>query len=202
MQIVEEEHTGILLPPRNAARSHVLGKVVGEGVADPYSERITDNGDVVLFQAPDYVLKANSFGDLKKPQVIMPRNDIIARLKSPKVLLENIEILGEWVLLKLVTSRLKSPIVIPDTAASTTNEFTRFQVVQVGKFVKEPISVNDEVVVDRGRANLMQLKGPNDGDPYTDYVYIHCGSIFGVLEGGGLAPIDSIPKPKSSGSLL
>lgn len=182
MTVVEEEYKGLLLRPADRHRANLLGRVN----CAPSVPTDVKEGMVVLFQASDFILTANSYGPKDTPQVVMPLGDIIAVVDNSVVALENFRVVDEWVLLRLVNQRLSNTLVIPDSAIHTHNEFTRFVVEQVGSQVNVDmpgrvaldVKVGDEVVMDRGRCNPIQFEGAP-----TAFAYATCGAILGVLDG-------------------
>lgn len=176
---VDEELVGSILLPQTRNKQYELGRVlqVGNGRVRDANNVIKDTklivkpGDIIWFQVIPQMMANCALRLRGKTYLNVVQHDLIGRLKSTTVTLENFEILGYWVLLDSFEDPLKeeSKIYIPDTVKENPVRALRYYVKQKGEFVTD-INVGDEVVLDKRAAQMVTL----NGDPYfyTDSRYI------------------------------
>jgi co-chaperonin GroES (HSP10) len=177
---LKEEYEGEILLPENRHVVHSLGEVVSVGdgkwsTGEP-KEMFLKEGDIVFYQCSGMVLFNNMFKVGDVPILIMHQGDIIARLTSRKVAIENFTVCGNFLLCEKTYER-PSLIIIPDNAEQATKQehsVVHYHVVQVGNTVKLPVEVGQEVTVHQGRANPLQLNG-------KEYVYVDQANINGII---------------------
>jgi len=174
---IDFEPTGSILVPPSKTKDIELGKVIETGPSDiPF----VDKGDFVVFQLPHQV-KASTMYKVRNEKidlvndmmVIMHEADIIARLKSADLSIENFEIAGDWILLDMFTTKADSPIITPDTVTPPIEEF-HFKILQVGRGVKTDFyTIGTVVYVEKNRCNPIMI-----GD--KEYIFINKNYVYGV----------------------
>lgn len=180
LQLAEEESEGLIVPPPTQMRMHVLGKVIAIGQE---VEEIKV-GDVVFFQKvihPFGNQQQDPFGDTKRydlngtPTFIELANDMIARLSAMKIKLDTFETLGDWVLCRKKIVEPSKLIIVPDTAEQANQDImVEFRVEQVGSTCDLEVETGQELILDRGRANPIQIEN-------TEFVYVHKNFVLGVM---------------------
>jgi co-chaperonin GroES (HSP10) len=130
-------------------------------------------GNVVMFQLIGNQDAVSQFLYNGNKVRILHQNDLIARLKSTKVSLENFEILGDWVLLRVDTSINTTLVVVPD-AARRLEDFS-FKVEQKGAGVEHDIQRDEEVFPERMRCNAVEIER-------VAYAFCTKGDIHGVVK--------------------
>jgi co-chaperonin GroES (HSP10) len=187
---VKEELQGSIVLPEHRHVKQELGEVlaVGDGKYRTGEERpmFVKPGDIVMYQlgGPQMAAAAYKVGD--QPLKIFHQGDAIARLKSNVVTLENFEILGNWVLMKVEVEQ--SLIHVPEKHA--TPEQFRFTVQQVGEgFAMPGIKIGSEVFAERAKCAPIEIDG-------ITYVYTVQDFIHGVLIED--EPSDAVPTPSAA----
>jgi hypothetical protein len=180
VQITEEEYEGLIVAAPTAMRMHVCAHVVAVG---PEVKGIS-TGDIVFYQKiihPFGNTQQDPFGDPKRynlngvPTHIELAGDMIAKLSSRKVKLENFTMIGDWFLCRREIVRPSNLIIVPDSAEAANQDImVQFLVEQVGDGVVEVFPKGTELIIDRGRANPLRIET-------TDFVYIHKNFVMGVL---------------------
>lgn len=179
---IDEEVGGSLILPQRQNKKYELGQVLvlGDGqkkdaLGNPKKvEMLVNVGDLIWFQVNPYAAFNNSVHLDGKTYMTIIQNDMIARLKEPKVSIENFEILGDWVL--LTTFEDKAPhsgIIIPGTADEASRSL-RYKVSQVGQLV-DSVVAGEEVIIDKKMANLVSIN-------HEPFFYISRHSILGIVK--------------------
>jgi len=194
VQLAEEEYEGLIVTAPTAMRMHVLAKVIAKG---PEVKGI-EVGDIVFYQKvihPFGNAQTDPFGDAKRydlngtPTFIEMAGDMIAKLTAQKVKLEHFQAIGDWCLCRKKVIEPSKLIVVPDTAEATNQDImVEFHVEQVGESVNMDLPHGAELILDRGRANPLQIER-------EDFVYVHKNFILGVLG----YPTDTT-EPEATGS--
>ena len=176
IQEVKEELEGSILLPETRTKSFYLGRVtaVGDGVdREGKKEPVFFNvGDLVMFQLLGVQDKVSQFVHDGEKVRILQQGDVIARLKATKVSLENFEIAGNWVLLK-VDVETGTTLVLPDTARSP-DMFT-FTVEQKGAGVQYDFEKGETVYPERMRCNPIEIDS-------VAYAFVQKDDIHGVAK--------------------
>jgi hypothetical protein len=180
VQLAEEEYEGLIVAAPTAMRMHVCAHVVAVG---PEVKNIAP-GEIVFYQKviqPFGNTQQDPFGDTKRynlggvPTFIELAGDMIAKLSSRKVKLENFTTIGDWCLCRRDIVKPSNLIIVPDAAAATNQDImVQFHVEQVGDTVGETFAKGTELILDRGRANPLRIET-------TDFVYVHKNFVLGVL---------------------
>ena len=176
MQQVEETVTGTLFVPDLHAKTFTIGKVVAVGdgkTKDGDKKMWVESGELVMFQLVGPQTVQAKFLVDGKPRMILNQGDLIARLTKPAITVDNINILGEWLLLDVDIPSKVGEIILP--SKTTPNlESIRFRVRQVGEGVTLGVKVGDEVAVERGRCQPLEI------EDHT-MAYIHQSQVHGVI---------------------
>lgn len=172
LTLTEEETTGLLVAAPNQMRMHVLSDVVAVGEK---CEEIKP-GDVVFWQN-NGLIEANCRYMLNgKPIFVLLSGDMIARLSSKKVTLETFQVLGRWCLCRRETFQPSKTIIVPDSVADTSQEMVvKYFLQQKGSKVELDVNVGDEVIVERNRANHLQIE-------QQKFVYLLDTSVLGIIK--------------------
>ena len=134
----------------------------------------------VYVEATKYVLDGRAIR-------ILNQNDLLGRLSSPNVCLENFEILGEYVLLRAMPGQVSPTIKIPTQYVP--RECWQFFVIQKGVGVNIPISIGQEIYAERDKTTQLEMQSKHklvsaDGHEIEDdQVFGFCDSkwIHGCL---------------------
>lgn len=179
---VEEEIKGSILLPQKANKSYELGRVlqVGNGKVKDKDGNVKETplcvkpGDIVWFQVNPMMAANCAVRFNGKTYLNVLQHDIIAKLKSTVVSIEDFEVLGYWVLLDSFEDKLpSSQILLPDTA-NTELRALRYVIKQKGVFAKD-VEVGQEVVIEKRAAQLVSL---ND----EPYFYMDSRHVHGIVD--------------------
>ena len=176
---IQEEITGSIILPEHRLIRHELGRVVSVGDGHYRTGEKKDmwvkEGDIVLYQLGAPQQNNAKFKLDGKPIKVFHQGDIIARLKTAVVNMDNFEIVGNWVLLSAEME--ESIILVPQTAAAP--ETFIFKVVQKGAgFAYDGIEIGDTVFPERGRCAPIEIGGKT-------YVFTLQDFIHGVVKPNG-----------------
>ena len=179
---VEEELKGSIVLPEKANKNYELGRVlrIGNGKTKGADGTVRETkihvkpGDIVWFQI-NPMMAANSAVRIKgKTYLNVLQHDLIGKLASTTVTLENFSILGYWILLDTFEDRAPgSKIHIADTVTDASVRMLRYYVVQKGENVTD-FEVGDEVVIEKRAAQLVAF---ND----EPYFYLDSRHVHGVI---------------------
>lgn len=171
LQLVEEEYKGLIVPASTMERIYVLSKVVALGDKVTMSLKV---GDILFWQTNGIIQKQCRYDLNGVATFVLMVGDMIARLSDCVVTRENFEVIGDWC---LVTRSMVNPklIVIPHEVAETNQEMAvQWTLEAKGSTVDNPITVGDELVVDRSRTNPIKL-----GD--KSFYYVHKNFVLGTI---------------------
>lgn len=175
---VEEEFVSNILMPEVRHRQFQLGKVVAAG---PKASEIFKEEDLLIFQVIQD-LRTNrplvsKYTDKDGEHIVQHYKDMIGRLKGPVVKLEDFEIVGDWVLLRAEQAKKTAGnLLLPENLrdSSSTDEFTKYYVVQKGGTVNHGLTPGQEVIVEKTRCNPIGLSG-------KVYYYVDKSSIYATV---------------------
>lgn len=186
----KEELEGSIMMPDHRHVKRELGEVVavGDGHYRTGEKKpiFVKPGDIVLYQlgGPQMINATYKIGD--QPLKIFHQGDCIARLKSNVVNMENFEILGNWVLLRVEIQQ--SLIEVPERFAQP--DQLRFFVEQIGEGFEMPdIKIGTEVFPERGKCSPIEI---GQGTyVYTLQDFIHGCLVEEEVTDTATAPSDS-----------
>ena len=186
---IEEQLEGSIVLPEHRLVKHELGVVVAVGNGEYRTgEKKTmwvKEGDIVLYQLGAPQQNNALFKHDGKLIKIFHQGDVIARLKEPKVKIENFEIVGDWVLLSVDVEQ--GIIIVPEKVAPS--ESFIFKLFQKGAGFKLPgLEIGEEVMPERGRCAPIEI-----GE--KTYVFTHQDFIHGYKKDDG-KPVEDPSRPK------
>lgn len=175
--------------------THRLGIVrfIGDGAVkgkDAPEPSLVKEGDVVMFQINGMMEATQKFVIEGKHYMNLLQGDLIARINGEDMTVENMEMLGDYVLLKhFVRQQPGSTLFLPDNAVrQSAPDFIYFRCVKKSSTVDLEVEPGNEVVVNFGRLTPMFIVKRND-DGTTEnqeFCYTRKEWIDGVVE----APCD------------
>jgi co-chaperonin GroES (HSP10) len=182
----------IIIPDAAQNRdSHRLGIVrfIGDGrvknKAEPVPSLVKE-GDVVMFQLNGIMEATQKFVLDGKHYMNVVEDDLIARINGDDLSIENLEMLGDYVLLKhFIRQQPGSTLFLPDNAVrQSAPDFIYFRCVQKGTTVDLPFTKGDELVVNFGRLTPMFIvKRKADGTSENlEFAYTRKEWVDGVVE--------------------
>lgn len=143
-------------------------------------------GDVVMFQLNGIMEATQKFVIGGKHYLNLLQDDLLARIDGDDAGLENLTMLGDYVLLKhFLRERPGSTLFLPDQAVrESAPEFIYFRCIKKGARVTREFTVNDEVVVNFGRLTPMFIVKRNaDGTSENqEFCYTRQEWVDGVVE--------------------
>lgn len=171
--------------------THRLGIVrfVGDGVVkgkDAPEPALVKEGDVVMFQINGMMEATQKFVLDGKHYMNLLQGDLIARINGEDLTAENMEMLGDYVLLKhFVRQQPGSTLFLPDNAVrQSAPDFIYFRCVKKSATVDLAVEPGNEVVVNFGRLTPMFIVKRND-DGTTEnqeFCYTRKEWVDGVVE--------------------
>lgn len=176
------------------ADSHRTGIVrfVGDGKFNDrwgrYQEEapLVKPGDVVMFQINEVMKRTQQFAIGGKSYLNLLQDDLLARIDGDDADLENLTMLGDYVLLKhFLRERPGSTLFLPDQAVrESAPDFIYFRCIKKGGRVTREFNLNDEVVVNFGRLTPMFIVKRNaDGTSENqEFCYTRQEWVDGVVE--------------------
>jgi co-chaperonin GroES (HSP10) len=174
VEMIEEQMEGEIVLPQNKYVRHEIGRVLATGDGKYRTGETkpvwVKPGEFVMYQLGGPQINNAGYKLDEKPIRIFHQGDAIARLKTNKINMENIQILGDWVLLRVETP--KGIIVIPEQ--HTPPETFKFYLEQKGENFKLDIAIGEEVLPERGRCAPIEINGKT-------CVYTHQDFIRGVV---------------------
>jgi co-chaperonin GroES (HSP10) len=172
--MVEEQMEGELILPQSKFVRNELGRVIAVGDGEYRTgERKTmwvHPFDIIMYQLGGPQINNAVYKLDDQPIRIFHQGDAIAKLKTSKITMENIQILGNWVLLRVETQ--KGTIIIPEQHQLPEN--FKFFLEQKGDGVTLDIAIGEEVLPERGRCAPIDINGKT-------FVYTHQDFIRGVV---------------------
>lgn len=174
--------------------THRLGIVrfIGDGVvkgkAAPEPSLVKE-GDVVMFQINGMMEATQKFVLEGKHYLNLLQGDLIARITGDDLTMENMEMLGDYVLLKhFVRQQPGSTLFLPDNAVrQSAPDFIYFRCVKKSATADLAVEPGDEVVVNFGRLTPMFIvKRKDDGTTENqEFCYTRKEWVDGVVEDTG-----------------
>jgi len=172
---------GIFLPPaRN--KLYEIGEVAWVGNLESYgpegktcTKEVYQPGDLVLFQLPAHMAPMIGHVIAGKLYAMIMADDIIGKLATDEICLENFKVAGRFVLLQPDIRQPSKLIVMPDQVEETTKqESLHFSVLQKGADVKIDVSLGQEVFPNKGYCNPIGIDG-------KDLAFVDQANIMGSL---------------------
>lgn len=158
------------------------------------SEPLVKEGDVVMFQINQVMEATQKFVCEGRTYMNILQGDLLARINGEELTVENLEMLGDYVLLKhFVRQPEGSTLFLPDnTIRQSAPEFIYFKCIQKGSTVGDHFAVGDELICNLGRLTPMlivrrKLDGTSENE---EYCYTHKSWVDGVVsevEGAAVA---------------
>jgi co-chaperonin GroES (HSP10) len=168
-----EAFEGIIVIPNNANQQYLIGQVlkVGNAVTIDLHE-----DDLVLYQSNKMFEAAVTHRINDTPVSFWLQGDMIGKLSSTVVNLENFTILGDWILIEEISINKVGNLYLPQSSIPP----PEFRVIQLGSTanndqdpVVQNLKVGDEIYVDRSRASKLRIG-------QKTYFYISKGWLHGV----------------------
>jgi len=171
VQLVDEEYDGMIVPAPSALKMHMVSNVIAIGD----KTKLVKPGDRVYWQWNQMIESFCKFNHNGSPMFVLHEKDLIARLDSTKVNIDSFHVLGDWCLVRKVTSEKSGRIFIPHEAQEAPDQtFIRHYLVQKGEdSIDRPMEVEDELIIDRSKANPVRLGG-------LDFYYVQKLHVVGV----------------------
>lgn len=171
IRLVEEEYEGLLVPaPGTNNKIHVIGEIVELGVEAP---KYLTKGEIVMWQMNAMMKDQITHAVGGEILYVLQCTDVIARLRTRKITLENFSIVGDWA---LVARTVIQPgvIVLPDTVAATSPDVqVKITLEQKGETFDLPLEAGEDVIVSRAAANQIELDGKT-------YYYVLKNNVLGA----------------------
>ena len=167
--------------------THRLGKVVfvGDGKTKTgIVPSLVKVGDVVLFQINNVMEHTQSFVLHGRTYMNLLQTELLARVKGEKLTTDNIEMLGDYLLLKSFV-RDTGRIVLPkNLSRQAAPEFIYFRCMAKGSTINKPFELNDELIVNLGRLTPVFFAKKNKAGTYDneEYCYTHKDWVDGTVE--------------------
>ena len=166
------------------------GKVKGK---DAPVASLVKVGDLVMFQINAMMEATQTFVREGRTYMSLLQTDLLARFENDTGKLEadwtasyeNMEMLGDFVLVKCHIRASDSKLVVPEAIAKTaTPDMVYFECVKKGSSVGSDIGHGDELVVSLARVTPIFVKHRNKGadSKYEEYAYTLKDWIEGVIE--------------------
>jgi len=182
----------IIIPDAAQQRdTHRMGVVrcIGDGRVKGKDEPVpalVKEGDLVLFQSNDMMLATQKFVLDGKHYMNLLQSELLARINGDDINVDNMEMLGEYVLLKhFIRQEAGSTLFLPDSAVrQSAPDFIYFRCAKKGTTVTAEFNVGDELVVNFGRLTpLFVVRQKLDGTTENEeFCYTHQAWIDGVVE--------------------
>lgn len=180
--------------------SHRTGIVrfIGDGRVKGKDEPVPSlvkEGDVVMFQLNQVMEATQKFVMGGKHYMNLLQDELLARINGDDMDIANLEMLGDYVLLKHFIRRDPgSTLFLPDNVVKeSAPEFIYFRCVQKGSTVDMPFNPGDELVVNFGRLTPMFIvKRNTDGTSENqEFAYTRKEWVDGVVEAPSDEPSES-----------
>lgn len=185
---LSDKETLIIMP--DAAQqhdTHRLGKVVAIGDGKTKTgivPTLVKEGDIVLFQINQIMEHTQTFVLNGRTYMNLLQTELLARVNGEKLTADNIEMLGDWLLLKHFvrdTGRIVLPKNLNKQAAP---EFIYFRCMAKGSTIDKPFELEDELIVNLGRLTPVFFAKKNQQGTYDneEYCYTHKDWVDGKIE--------------------
>lgn len=168
--------------------THRFGKVVsvGDGLNRKTGQTtppLVKKGDIVLFQINQVMEHTQTYSVGGKAYMNLLQTELIAKLKDGDDLsFNNLEMLGDYVMLKHFMRETGSKLVLPDNVSKQSQpEFIYFKLVAKGNGVDKEIALDQEVIANHGRLTPIFFVKRNLDGSITNEEY--CYTIQDWLDG-------------------
>lgn len=161
------------------------GRVRLKDGTDKWRTSLVKPGDVVMFQINQIMQATQQFVVDGKHYMNLLQDDLVARVTGDDVGVDNLEMLGDYILLKHFVRETGSVLVLPDTLTKAAGpDFIYFRCLKKGSTVDLPFAVNDELVVNFGRLTPMFIiqRKPDGTSENQEYAYTRKEWVDGVVE--------------------
>lgn len=161
------------------------GRVKKKDCAEKQVASLVAPGDVVMFQINEIMEATQKFVIDGKTYMNLLQGELIARVTGEDVCVENLEMLGEFVLLKWFMRRPPgSTLFVPEGALRhSAPDFIYFRCLKKGSRATVSVNVGDEVIVNFGRLTPMFIiKMQNGISENEEYAYTLNDWVDGVVE--------------------
>jgi hypothetical protein len=178
---IEAKLKGVIGLPPSRTKSYDLGQIVDTGDLSAFGHErknstaeIFKKGDVIIFQLPQHL--ANLICHRIKGELLIFLNvaDIIGRLKSDVIDIDNFQIASKYILLKPTIREVSALIVVPASAEEMNKESLSFSVAQKGVDVSINIFKGQEVFPHKGRLSPIIIEN-------EEFAFIDQDFIDGVM---------------------
>lgn len=172
LQLIEEEYEGLLVRAPSENQIHVISRVVAIGDLVKQDIKIED---ILFWQTNKQIEHFCRYNLDGVPVFVLMMGDMVARLKSRVIKQDTFQVIGDWCLVRRVIEQPSKRIVVPDQAVEANQDMVvRYHLAQKGETVEAQIEIDQEVMVDRSRANPIQL-----GE--EKFCYIHKNYVIGTV---------------------
>ena len=161
--------------------THRIGivRVVGDGIVRHKGEtkevpHVVQVGDVVMFQINQIMQATQTYIGEGRCCMNMLQGEIIARIKGDEASFENIEMVGDYVLLKSSVKKNNNLIVIPSSVSVQKNsDFIALECAKKGTSVEAPYQIGEELIVNFGRVTplFIGVKNEDGTSKVEEYLY-------------------------------
>lgn len=194
VEFYQSKSSSIIVIPDNAKGSksrdtHRMGIVryVGDGVVKgkfPVPTLVKE-GDTVMFQVNHIMLSTQAHVLDGVHYMNLLQDDLIARFTGDDISVVNMEMLGDFVLLKhFIRQQPGSMLVLPESVAKqSAPDFIYFRCIKKGTTVDLDFNVEDELVVNYGKlTSMFVIKRNADGtSDNEEYCYTRKEWVDGVV---------------------
>jgi co-chaperonin GroES (HSP10) len=132
-------------------------------------------GDICWFETNAMAAGASCYDMGGSILVNVMHGELIAKVKSTDVSLEQFQVLGDWILVRPFLREDEKPSILIPQAVQDKAQPIHFRVEKLGSTVDIPISPGDEVVMVHGRCRPIKIGNEDLG-------YVHKSEIHGTVE--------------------
>jgi co-chaperonin GroES (HSP10) len=181
-----EEKIGRIFVPENRQMIYQIGRVVCVGdCTQPdgtKEDSLVQLGDLVFFQTNAMIAANQQYEYEGNSYLNLHQGDLIGTLSSNDLRFENFTPLGRWVFAEPFTRQNSSGILLPETA----NEVpVYFKVAKVGSRAKLDVKEGQEVIINVGRANRIDMRRTDiaaaNADAIAHFVYLDRDFVLGAV---------------------
>ncbi len=156
---IEEEITGSIILPEKRSKIYAIGTVhkVGDGYRRALKQQIKmflKEGDTVLYQINPMMATNNLYKRDNNEYLILMQSEFLFKLKEKSISIENIEVVGDWILLEAFQD-VENTLILPESY-NTFELGLRYKALQVGcniDFIKE----GQEVIPEKNRLGAIDI---------------------------------------------
>jgi len=184
--------SSVIIIPDAAGKydTHRMGTVryVGDGKIknDKVVPSLVNPGDIVLFQINQVMVASQNYRLAGKHCLNLHQEDLIARVHGDDLSVDNLEMLGDYLLLKhFIRHDAESKIYLPDNIVKeSAPDFIYFRCAKKGSGIGSLFAVGDELVVNFGRLTpLFMIQRNSDGTSKNqEFCYTRKDWVDGVVE--------------------